>query len=321
MDNMVNGITAAIGAAYTGQTEASEPRTSVYTLLRGGSSSFEIGEQQTALVHIHAIIDPLSESAQKLGPLLKMVADLDHTFVHVQLNPKLELEELPLKRFYRYAVETRPTFNIEGNFAATDASFVDMPSDPIFTLGMDVPHSWLVAPRKSIHDLDNLRLNAILSRQESPVVDLTFELEQLVIDGHAREGDTLSPPRGLQLQLSSLDGEPIGDTMVMANAGYLQFKANPGVMALSIRDARGQQVYTLNSVSTSSSSSGQGVQDSSAVYLTSFSGTTLFPIFARKPGMESADVLDFTSSQSETGFFGKVVTSYVFQLYKACDVY
>ncbi|KAJ9120827.1 hypothetical protein QFC22_002761 [Naganishia vaughanmartiniae] len=309
MDNMINGITAVIGAAYTGQTEASESRTSVYTSLLGGSSSFEIGQQQTALVHVHAIIDPLSESAQKLGPLLKMVADLEHTFVHVQLNPKLKSEELPLKRFYRYALETKPTFNIEGNFAATDASFVDLPSDPIFTLGMDVPHSWLVAPRKSIHDLDNLRLDAILSRQECPVVDLTFELEQLVIDGHAREGDKLSPPRGLQLQLSSLDGQPIEDTMVMANAGYLQFKANPGVMTLSIRDARGQQVYTLNSVATASFKSGQGVQSSSAVYLTSFSGTTLFPIFSRKPGMEDADVLDFTSGQSEPGFFGKVVTS------------
>ncbi|KAJ9105313.1 hypothetical protein QFC21_001681 [Naganishia friedmannii] len=309
MDNMIHGITAAIGAAYTGHTEASDPRTSVYTLLRGGSSSFEIGEQQTALVHVYAIIDPLSESAQKLGPLLKMVADLDHTFVHVQLNPKLELEELPLKRFYRYALETKPTFNIEGSFAATDASFVDLPSDPIFTLGMDVPHSWLVAPRKSIHDLDNLRLDAILGRQESPVVDLTFELEQLVIDGHAREGDKLSPPRGLQLQLSALDGEPIGDTMVMANAGYVQFKANPGVMALSIRDARGQQVYTLNSVSSASFNPGHNVHDSSAVYLTSFSGTTLFPTFSRKLGMEEADVLDFTSAQSESGFFGKVVTS------------
>lgn len=313
---MINGITAVIGAAYARQTEASDTRTSVYTLLRGGFSSFEIGEQATALIHVHAIIDPLSESAQKLGPLLKMVSDLDHTFVHVQLNPKLDLEELPLKRFYRYALETKPTFNFEGNFASADASFVDLPSDPIFTLGMDVPHSWLVAPRKSIHDLDNLRLDAILSRQENPVVDFTFELEQLVIDGHAREGEKLSPPRGLQLQLSSLDGEPIADTMVMANAGYLQFKANPGVMALSIRDARGQQVYTLNSVSTASSKAGQSVHDSSAVYLTSFSGTTLFPIFSRKPGMEEADVLDFTSGQSESGFFGKVVTSYVPQFSK-----
>ncbi|KAJ9095762.1 hypothetical protein QFC19_007475 [Naganishia cerealis] len=308
MSNMINGITAVIGAAYA-QTESPDSRTSVYTLIRGGHSSFEIGEQQTALVHVYAIVDPLSESAQKLGPLLKMIADLDHTFVHVQLNPKQDLEDLPLKRFYRYALETNPTFNIEGNFAATDASFVDLPSEPIFTLGMDVPHSWLVAPRKSIHDLDNLRLDAILSRQESPVVDLTFELEQLVIDGHAREGEKLTPPRGLQLQLSSLDGSPIGDTMVMANAGYLQFKANPGVMTLSIRDARGQEVYTLDSVSSPSPNLGQGVGEAGAVFLTSFSGTTLFPIFSRRPGMEEADVLDFTPGQSQSGFFGKVVSS------------
>jgi UDP-glucose:glycoprotein glucosyltransferase len=306
---MVSGIAATIGAAYS-QGEASEqPRTNVYRQLRGTFSSFEVGQQSSALVHVYAIIDPLSESAQKIGPLLKMVTELSHTFVHVQLNPQLVTEEIPLKRFYRYAVETKPSFTIEGEFAAAGASFADLPSDPILTLGIDVPHSWLVSPRRSVHDLDNLKLDAILSRQDSPVIDLNFELEQFVIDGHATEGDSPSPPRGLQLQLSSLDGQPIGDTMVMANLGYLQFKANPGVMALGIRDARGREVYSLKSVSSGSTVSKPSPAGLANIYLTSFTGVTIRPVLTRNPGMEQADVLNLTPAPQTGSVFSKVVSS------------
>jgi UDP-glucose:glycoprotein glucosyltransferase len=101
--------------------------------------------------------------------------------------------------------------------ASPTLEFLDLPEDPIFTLGVDVPSAWLVRPRRSIHDLDNLRLSD-LDSDVKPV----FELENLLIEGHAREGVTRAPPRGLQVQIKDPKGTLVSDTIVMANLGYFQ---------------------------------------------------------------------------------------------------
>lgn len=47
--------------------------------------------------------------------------------------------------------------------------------------------------------------------------------------GHCYElGPRLSPPRGLQLVLGTRQQPHLVDTIVMANLGYFQLKANPG---------------------------------------------------------------------------------------------
>ena len=173
--------------------------------------------------------------------------------------------------------------------ALTGASFRGLPHDPILTLGMDVPTSWLVRPKESVHDLDNLRLDNILGKQDSAVVDIRFELEQLVIEGHGTEIKG-SVPRGLQLQLATPEGESVADTAVMANLGYFQFKTNPGLYQLQIRDGRGRDVYSLNSMMSDQTS--RPGADSSELWLASFTGLTIMPAFERQPGMELADVLE-----------------------------
>ena len=185
----------------------------------------------------------------------------------------------------------------------TGVSFRGLPEDPILTLGMDIPTSWLVRPKESIHDLDNLRLESILAKQQSPVVDIRFELEQLVIEGHGRELRA-SVPRGLQLQLATTEGDVIGDTSIMANLGYFQFKAEPGLYNLNIRDGRGRDVYSLHSLSSGTASSGR---PTSEIALTSFTGLTVRPVFERKPGMELADVLEEVIPRP--GFFDKLYSS------------
>lgn len=100
---------------------------------------------------------------------------------------------------------------------APTALFSNLPQEPIFTLGVDTPSSWLVIPRESIHDLDNLRLSD-LSSNVQPI----FELQSLIVEGHARDVATGAPPRGLQLQLTDRAGKALADTSVMANLGYFQ---------------------------------------------------------------------------------------------------
>jgi UDP-glucose:glycoprotein glucosyltransferase len=112
-----------------------------------------------------------------------------------------------------------------------------------------------------------------------------------------------SVPRGLELQLATTEGDIVGDTSIMANLGYFQFKAQPGLYNLNIREGRGRDVYSLHSLST-----GLATGDTvSQVALTSFTGLTVRPVFERQPGMELADVLD--EVVTTPGFFDKIYSS------------
>jgi UDP-glucose:glycoprotein glucosyltransferase len=163
--------------------------------------------------------------------------------------------------------------------------FTDLPLTPIYTLGLDTPPAWIVSPKTSPFDLDNL----VLSNIYDPI-HVLFTLKQLLIEGHAREANN-APPRGLQLQLTKNGLEVASDTLVMANLGYLQFKVTPGVYHLSIRPGRGQQVYSLESIGNDGWNSPDVNVTGTTVSLTSFEGTAILPRFARRPGMERADVL------------------------------
>ncbi len=50
---------------------------------------------------------------------------------------------------------------------------------------MDVPSSWLVRPREALYDLDNIQLGNISPEDSS--VDAVFDLDYIVVEGHARE--------------------------------------------------------------------------------------------------------------------------------------
>lgn len=189
----------------------------------------------------------------------------------------------------------------------TGAGFDNIPGEPILTLGMDVPSAWLVAPRQSVHDLDNLKLDAILAGTSESVVDLKFELEQFAIDGHARD-EKSAAPRGLQLQLTNLNNEVLADTQVMANLGYFQFKLTPGIARIGIRPGRGREVYEM--MSAADDSRHQSIAGSvGQIALTSFTGLTVLPIFKHQPDMESMDVLGIDEAPQKGGLFHKMVSA------------
>jgi UDP-glucose:glycoprotein glucosyltransferase len=119
---------------------------------------------------------------------------------------------------------------------------------------------------------------------------VTYELDMLVVDGHARESAAGRPPRGVQLQLADSRGA-VADTLVMDNLGYLQFKAAPGVYMLEVRAGRGREIYAVESVGNEGWNSPSIEEGGGFVTVTSFEGLTLYPRLARQPGMERADVL------------------------------
>lgn len=175
---------------------------------------------------------------------------------------------------------------------------------------MDVPHAWLVRPRESLYDLDNIQLSALSEEEREHGVEAIFDLDYIVIEGHAREIFTNQPPRGLQLQLTAGDGTPVDDTQVVLNLGYLQFKAKPGVYGLEIREGRGRDIYEMESVGNEGWASPSVAETGDEITLTSLEGLTLFPRVKRRPGMEKADVLaEFVVAEEESkGLFGDLAS-------------
>jgi UDP-glucose:glycoprotein glucosyltransferase len=167
--------------------------------------------------------------------------------------------------------------------------FKHLPIEPIYTLGMDVHPSWLVRPREALYDLDNIQLGSISPEEQS--VEAIFDLDYLIIEGHARDTFTNAPPRGLQLQLVNGNSVSMDDTQVVANLGYFQFKSKPGVYRLEIRPGRGQDIFKMDSVGNEGWDSPTVEEIGSEITLTSFEGLTLYPRLSRILGMEKANVL------------------------------
>lgn len=185
--------------------------------------------------------------------------------------------------------------------------------EPIYTLAMDVPQSWFARPRESLHDLDNILLASLSPQDRSQGVKAVFDLDYLVIEGHARDMFINGPPRGLQLQLASDSGEPIADTLVVANLGYLQFRTKPGVFRLEIRPGRGRDVFKMESVGNEGWHSLSVDEAGDEITLTNFEGLTLYPRLVRLPGMERVDVLAEVAPAGppSAGLLDSVVSRYV----------
>ncbi|KAI0106343.1 UDP-glucose:glycoprotein glucosyltransferase [Hypoxylon sp. NC0597] len=266
-------------------------RTTMYDQWNSSYTMIDTGDAATANIHFVAMINPASEVGQKWAPILKVLSQLDGVYMRIFLNPKEKIEELPVKRFYRYVLDSAPSFDKAGKVKPLGATFKGLPSEALLNLGMDVPPAWLVAAKYSVHDLDNLKLSSIKTD-----VDAVYELEHILIEGHSRE-TTGSPPRGVQLLLGTERDPHVDDTIIMANLGYFQFKANPGYYNITLKEGRSSEIFNISSVGAKGYNAVPG-DEGTEVALMDFQGTTLYPRLERKPGMELEDVLEESSSDS-----------------------
>ncbi|KAI5789894.1 UDP-glucose:glycoprotein glucosyltransferase-domain-containing protein [Pyronema domesticum] len=258
-------------------------------MLSGDHTAISLGDASTSSIHIVATIDPASELAQKWVPLISALSSMSGVYTQILLNPVKQIGELPVKRFYRHVLSSKPSFDEAGRLESPVARFENIPEGPLLSLSMDVPPAWLVSPKESIHDLDNLKLSTLKERLRGSSVEATYELESILIQGHSMEANG-NPPRGAQLVLGTPNTPNFADTIIMANLGYFQFKANPGIWEMSLKRGRSDEIFTIDSFGTAGPSKPTGVDEDIAVL--SFQGTTLFPRVSRKAGMEEADVLE-----------------------------
>ena len=259
-----------------------------FNLWNGTHSAINVSTGKDSAIQIVVAIDPTSEIVQPWIPILKTLSKLHGVDLQIFLNPRERVLELPIKRFYRQVLESAPTFDGTGALIRPQASFTGIPEEALLNLGMNVPASWLVAPQVCGYDLDNIKLSSVPNGQN---IEAIYELENILIEGHSRDTENGSPPRGVQLVLGTRKEPHFADTIIMANLGYFQFKANPGHWHISLMSGRSSKIYTIDSVGGEGYSPRPGDLTTS-VALYSFDGATLYPRLSRNPGMETEDVLD-----------------------------
>jgi len=276
-------------------------RTNYFNSWNSTHTAITIGDNSTAIIQVVVSLDPATEVAQRWVPVIKALSELDGVYTRVYLNPKEKLQELPVKRFYRYVLQSTPKFTEDGSLLALSADFEGLPKETLLTMAMDVPPSWLVAPKESIYDLDNIKLSSVGA---DTVVDAVYELENILIEGHSRDVTAGMPPRGAQLVLSTASEPHITDTIVMANLGYFQFKANPGYYAIKLQSGPSDDIFHFDSVGAMGYSPELGDETNDVALLT-FQGVTLFPRLSRKPGKEEEDVLESLKAHTTSDIFSK----------------
>ncbi|KAM0277523.1 hypothetical protein ACHAQH_005722 [Verticillium albo-atrum] len=262
-------------------------------------TAIEVGNAETASIHLTGLLNPVSEQGQRWAPILKVLSEVDGVHVKLFLNPKEEINELPVKRFFRYVLDSKPSFDESGKVRALGATFKGLPSEALLTTGMNIPPSWLVAPKACVHDPDNIKLSSVKGD-----VDAMYQLENILIEGHSREGKGGQPPRGAQVVLGTEKEPHSADTIIMANLGYFQFKANPGYYNINLKEGKTTDIYTIESIGAQGWTPVPG-DEGTEVALMDFQGTTLYPRLKRKPGQEKAEVLQDVEEEEDGGIISQ----------------
>lgn len=227
-----------------------------------------------------------------MAPILEVFHQAFNVKIKIYFNCVDKHSDMPLKLFYRFVLETELKFDQTGALVQPVAQFHSLPKTPLFTLGMAVPENWLVEAVEAIHDLDNIHLEEVSSN----LVNAVFELEHLLVEGHCFEQSNGNPPRGLQFTLGTQANPTMVDTIVMANLGYFQLKANPGIWSLRLRQGRSEDIYSI----VSHDAAEQTENNSEIIpVVASFRSNVIKIRVNKKPGKQNEELL--YNSDSENG--------------------
>ncbi|XP_046423993.1 UDP-glucose:glycoprotein glucosyltransferase isoform X1 [Neodiprion fabricii] len=254
------------------------------------------GDPDSVAFDLTAIVDPVSRGAQKLGPIISTLQQTLNCHVKVFLNCLDKNSDMPLKSFYRFVLEPELQFTPEGQIAGAIARFNKLPTSSLLTQHIHAPENWLVEVVRSVYDLDNIKLDNVAMGVQSE-----FELEHLLLEGHCFEAVMGNPPRGLQITLGTENEPVIVDTIVMANLGYFQLKANPGEWLLRLRQGRSAEIYDITSVD------GQDViqsENNVKVVISSLRSHVLKLKVSKKPDKANVDLL--SEDESSSGLWNSI---------------
>ncbi|CAI4233074.1 unnamed protein product [Auanema sp. JU1783] len=298
-------------AALIGKHSVAKKRT--WVVLEGdefSSVTLVADDPKRATMDVVAIVDPLSRSSQKLAPILEVLRKSINCDLKIVMNPKPKLSELPLKRFYRYVVSSELQFDHNGNIAPSQARFTNLPSKQLLTLSVHSPEAWMIENIYAQYDLDNIKME-----QVTDSVNAIFSLEHILLEGHCFDEVSGAPPRGLQFVLGTASDPSQFDTIVMANLGYFQLKANPGSWQLRLRDGRSKDIYD---VSSHTNTEGE-IDGAISVLIDSFTGRVIRLRVSKKEGMEERNLL--SDENEEGGIWNTLSSSLVGEKHETINVF
>lgn len=176
----------------------------------------------------------MTESAQRLAPLLSVIRDELQLPLTLILSPKSVLDgedKIPVTSYYRFVAD--PSASPDAK--PPKAHFSNLPTNHVLTLRMDVPEPWNVQQTLAIQDTDNLLCDVhsgcsddarLGLHQDVPIylqrhlTRVEYGLDSLMFFGQCYEV-TGSPPNGLQLTLTQKDipvDAPTNEQEVVINA-------------------------------------------------------------------------------------------------------
>ena len=221
---------------------------------KGGTGSDFVSQN----LQLAMLLDPLSETAQRVSPLLLLARDHLRIPLTVLLAPHPEVSEFPLKSYYRLALSPSPSHSL--------VAFEHMPRQHVLTTRVDAPEPWNVQTGVAVQDLDNLKCDdaqcgdpvppevlARLPMADREVTRAELVLKNLLVYGQCFDGQLKEPVNGLQLTLadalsggsSSSGSGHLSDTLVMQNYGFFQLRADPGVWSVRLAEGRARELYEL----------------------------------------------------------------------------
>mmetsp|Transcript_2448 Transcript_2448/g.8246 ORF Transcript_2448/g.8246 Transcript_2448/m.8246 type:complete len:1639 (-) Transcript_2448:772-5688(-) len=192
-------------------------------------SSGNLQAAPTESAGVVAVLDPLTEAAQRAAPVLTTLRDVVGLEVTLILVPNTELSEVPLQKYYRFALDA-----VESD---SKTVFTSLPRSHVLTLRIDTPEAWDVQIGLADQDLDNLRCerDACGDAGSSDITIVEYKLTSLVVAGQCYDAREGRPPNGLQVELADYAQSSVADTIVMQNLGYFQLRAStPGKFALRL---------------------------------------------------------------------------------------
>jgi len=166
-------------------------------------------------VQVTVILDPLTESTQRVAPLLIAIRDHLKLPLTLVLAPRLEVggdDAIPITSYYRFVAD--PLAWPDRN--PPKALFTNLPTNHVLTIRMDVPESWDVQQTFAIQDTDNLRCDInsgvcgddahrLQTNTDAELSDITrveYGLKSLLFFGQCYNAVEKKPPNGLQLTLT-----------------------------------------------------------------------------------------------------------------------
>ncbi|ODV91172.1 glycosyltransferase family 24 protein, partial [Tortispora caseinolytica NRRL Y-17796] len=245
---------------------------------------FEIGAvTPESGLSVTAIVNPTTQRGQRIISYLDSLSKMKDVFIKVIFSPA-EIQEPP-KRFYRSVLPTEPNFGANGALYSEKLVFTEIPEKVLLNLGLEVESSWLVMPKDSKTDLENIILTP-----ESPNVTAVYELTNILVEGHANDLSLNKPPQGAQLDLKNLANESVGDTLVMANLGYFQFRSRPGIYDIRLKTKELNDFFNIDRIVQKSVNQKSAVGH---VYITSLSGVKISIDLTRKDGKERKSIPNY----------------------------